>query len=143
MILGIGIDIIEIDRIEKAVLQTEGFLKRVFTENEIKYFETRKMRFEVIAGNFAAKEAVAKALSVGFRYCDWKDIEVLRDSLGKPYAVLHNNAKNLMAEGCIIHVSISHCHTYAVANAVIESWDSFSGIEAVDTVSHEIKSSIS
>lgn len=125
MIIGIGIDIIEISRIEKAASKEE-FVNKVFTQDEIKYFDSRNRRPEVIAGNFASKEAVVKAMSVGFRNFEWKDIEVLRDSLGKPYVILHNNARNMLGNNCIIHVTISHCQNYAVANAIIEDWDSMS-----------------
>lgn len=123
VILGIGIDIIEIKRIEAAISKNSDFLSRVFTADEIKYFESRNKRTEVLAGNFAAKEAVSKALAVGFRYFEWKDIEVLRDALGKPFVILHNNAKSMLSDNCMVHISISHCHEYAVANALIESWD--------------------
>lgn len=121
MIVGIGIDIIEINRVEKVMLKNGEFLDRIFTKNEIEYFNSRKNRPEVIAGNFAAKEAVIKALSVGLRCYEWKDVEILRDALGKPYVILHNNAKNLVSDNCIIHITISHCREYAVANAVVEA----------------------
>lgn len=123
MIIGIGIDIIEISRIEKVISRKDTFLERVFTQNERKYFKSRGGRAEVVAGNFAAKEAVVKAMSVGFRNFEFKDIEVLRDVLGKPYVILHNNAKSVINSKCMIHVSISHSRNNAVANAVIETWD--------------------
>ena len=79
MIIGIGTDIIEIERIETAVKRTKNFMNKMFTENEIKIFESRGFRSEVIAGNFAAKEAVSKAVGTGFRDFGVKDIEILRD----------------------------------------------------------------
>ena len=79
MIIGIGTDIIEIERIEIAVKRTKGFINKLFTENEINIFESRGFKSEVIAGNFAAKEAVSKALGTGFRGFGVKDIEILRD----------------------------------------------------------------
>lgn len=127
MILGIGIDIIEIRRIEKAILRNDAFLEKVFTEKERMYFKSRGVRAEVVAGNFAAKEAVAKAMSLGFRYFGFKDIEVLRNGLGKPYVVLHNTAKNMINSKSHIYVSISHSRDNAVANAIIET------CEGVDT----------
>jgi len=134
MIIGIGVDIIEIERIKQAIEKTDSFVKRVFTNDEINLFEQRKWNCEVVAGNFAAKEAVVKALSVGLRGFEWIDVEVLRDSLGKPYVLLYNNAKKILGENCVIHVSISHCKEYAVANAVIESWD---GIEYLENMGAE------
>ena len=91
MIIGIGTDIIEIERIEIAVKRTKGFINKLFTENEINIFESRGFKSEVIAGNFAAKEAVSKALGTGFRGFGVKDIEILRDELGKPVVNLNSN----------------------------------------------------
>lgn len=138
MILGIGVDIIEIQRVKEALERTENFVERVFTKDEIKFFESRKMNPEVVAGNFAAKEAVVKALSTGFKGFEWKDVEVLRDSLGKPYVLLYNQAKKLLTDNCIVHVSISHCKEYAVANAVLESWDGMNVLEGEMVWSEEI-----
>ena len=92
-ILGIGIDIIEIDRIEKVLKRTPRFLERNFTEKEIEYFKENNFRSESIAGNFAAKEAISKAIGTGIRGFNLKDIEVLRDHLGKPIVNKYNNLK--------------------------------------------------
>ncbi len=132
MIIGIGVDIIEIERIKQAVEKTEGFLSRVFTASEIEFFSQRRNNPQVIAGNFAAKEAVVKALGTGLRGFEWTDIEVLRDALGKPYVLLYNSASTILANDCVIHISISHCKEYAVANAVIEAWDGIDSFENVD-----------
>tara|TARA_Y100000588_G_C13889231_1_gene767933 strand:+ start:132 stop:521 length:390 start_codon:yes stop_codon:yes gene_type:complete len=120
MVKGIGIDIIEISRIKKAVEKSDRFVKRLFTENEIEYFKSKNMKVESIAGNFAAKEAVVKALGTGLRGFKWTDIEVLRDELGKPVVYLHNGAKELATDRGIneVMLSISHCKEYAVANGV-------------------------
>ena len=96
MIIGIGTDIIEIDRIEKAINRNNGFLDKVFTAREIEMFKERNMRSEVIAGNFAAKEAVSKALGTGFRGFSLGDIEILRDQLGKPIVYLSDNIENII-----------------------------------------------
>ena len=120
MVKGIGIDIIEISRIKKAVEKSDRFVKRLFTENEIDYFKSKNMKAESIAGNFAAKEAVVKALGTGLRGFKWTDIEVLRDELGKPVVYLHNGAKKVATDRGIneVMLSISHCKEYAVANGV-------------------------
>jgi holo-[acyl-carrier protein] synthase len=122
LIVGIGIDIVEIDRISRAIMKNRAFVQRFFTENEQDYFKERNNRYEVIAGNFAAKEAFSKALGTGIRNFTLKDVEVLRDPVGKPYINLFNNAFAVMQELEIskIHVSISHCRQYAAANVIAE-----------------------
>lgn len=120
MVKGIGVDIIEIERIKKAVEKSDRFVERLFTENEIEYFKSKNMKPESIAGNFAAKEAIVKAMGTGIRGFKWTDIEVLRDELGKPVVLLHNEARNVANQYGIsqIMLSISHCKEYAVANSV-------------------------
>lgn len=120
MVKGIGVDIIELDRIDCAIKKSSRFLPRLFTDKEIAYFESKNMKVESIAGNFAAKEAIVKALGTGVRGFQWKDIEVLRDSLGRPTVALYNGAKKVALEREIseLMVSISHCKTYAVANSI-------------------------
>ena len=120
MITGLGIDIIEIDRIKKAIEKNERFLTKIFTENECLMFSEKAMKTETIAGNFAAKEAVSKVLGSGVAGFKWTDIEVLRKPDGKPFVVLHNGAlqrsKDIGTNK--IEVSISHNKTSAVANAI-------------------------
>lgn len=121
MIIGIGTDIIEICRVEKAVKSTKGFIEKLFTENEIKMFESKGFKSEVIAGNFAAKEAVSKAIGTGFRGFGLKDIEVLRNELGRPIVNLSSKAyRALDREDVNIHLSISHSKDNAIAYAVME-----------------------
>ena len=122
MIIGIGTDIIEIDRMGKALIN-KGFLHKNFTEKEIEYFLKRKNMSEVVAGNFAAKEAVSKALGTGFRGFGLIDIEVLRNDLGKPQVNLYGQAKNIAERGGVskIHISISHNKTQAIAYCITES----------------------
>lgn len=122
MIVGVGVDIIEIYRIKKSLERRETFLTKLFTKNEIEYFESKKFRPEFVAGKFAAKEAVAKALGTGFREFDFKDIEIEHNALGKPLVTLRGKAK-LIAEkngDYNIHISISHSETNAIAYAVLE-----------------------
>lgn len=120
MIIGIGTDIIEIDRIEKAINRNNGFLDKVFTTREIEMFKERNMRAEVIAGNFAAKEAVSKALGTGVRGFSLLDIEILRDQLGKPIVYLSDDMKKIINANHRINVSISHNRTSAIAFVVLE-----------------------
>lgn len=121
MIIGIGTDIIEIERIEKVINRTNSFIEKSFTSNEIEYFKTKGLKGNVIAGNFAAKEAISKAIGTGFRGFTLKDIEVLRDEFGKPVVKLSNKIHGLLNVGQFnIHVSISHSRENAIAYAVIE-----------------------
>ena len=126
MIIGIGVDIIEIERVRQAIQNNKNFLSKLFTEKEIDYFISRNMNSEVIAGNFAAKEAVSKALGTGIRGFSFKDIEILRNELGKPEVILHSGAK-LIGNKLIgnnnslrIHLSISHNDSNAIAYSVLE-----------------------
>ena len=120
MIIGIGTDIIEIDRIEKAINNNKNFLSKIFTDNEIELFRKRNMRIEVIAGNFAVKEAISKAIGTGIRGFSLIDIEVLRDDLGKPMAYLNDNVEKIINRKYRLNVSISHNKTSAVAFVILE-----------------------
>lgn len=117
----IGIDIVEIKRIEKVIEKNEKFLERFFTKNEIEYFKSKNLKTQTIAGNFTAKEAISKALGTGIRNFKLSDIEVLRDELGCPYVNVYNNLENIIRDKNIkeIKVSISHSRDYAVSNAIL------------------------
>lgn len=121
MIIGIGTDIIEISRIEKAINNTPKFLEKTFTENEINLFKSKGMRSEVVAGNFAAKEAFSKALGTGFRKFGLLDVEVLRDELGKPIINVSDKIINILGSGNYkMNVSISHNKSSAIAFVILE-----------------------
>lgn len=124
MIVGIGNDIVEIDRIKKAV-EKGGFVDRYFTEAEKGLFEKRKMNPSTIAGNFSAKEAVSKVFGTGVSGFSLKDIEILRNDLGKPIVNLYNGANELAASLGIarIHITISHSKELVNAIAVGECND--------------------
>ena len=114
MIIGTGIDIIEIERIQKAIDRWgNSFLEHVFTPKEIAYAKKYAASAQHFAARFAAKEAVYKAISTN-PTIRWKDIEITNDENGKPCCTVHvpNFAGNIL-------LSISHTHTYAVANAII------------------------
>ena len=118
-----GTDIIEIDRIKAAIIKTPSFKDRIFTKNEQDYcFGKKAGRYSSLAARFAAKEAVAKALGTGLgSKASPLDIEVLNDTLGKPYVSLKGITKETFrligAEN--IDISLSHGKDYAVAFAVI------------------------
>lgn len=113
MIFGVGIDIVEISRI-KRLMENTRFLERCFTKREREYFKARKMRAEVVAGSFAAKEALSKALGSGVRGFNLADIEVLRDGRGAPYISFEKGT------GLKFSLSISHCKQYATAFVIAE-----------------------
>jgi len=126
VILNCGTDIIEISRIKKSIEDYgENFLQRIFTKQEIEYCEShKKAKYQHYAARFAAKEAVSKMFGTGFNgYFEWKDIEVINSSAGKPEIKLHNKALKLYEEQNYnnITVSISHCEEYALC-LVIGYW---------------------
>lgn len=121
MIEGIGIDVVEIPRMQRAIdVWGNVFLAKVLTEREISYAHSKKDPTPHIAARFAVKEAVAKALTIGwsggFR---WKDVEVANDEGGKPEVVLYGQVKELLKRSKIL-VSISHSESVVVAFAIIE-----------------------
>lgn len=117
---GVGTDIIEIERIQKAI--SDSFLNKCFTEAERAYFQSRNMRTETIAGNFAAKEAIVKALGTGIGRVGWKDVSVLRNEAGQPHVIFSESiAAWLDGIGAgTVHISISHCRSLAIAFCAIE-----------------------
>lgn len=121
MIIGIGIDIIEIERIEKAI-QMPAFLTKVFTERERIYCDGRgRQRAASYAARFAGKEAVLKALGTGFSGGTWQDIEIIPDPGGQPQVFLRGHfaevAKRLQVVK--IHISLTHAQMYAAAEALL------------------------
>ncbi len=122
MILGIGVDIVEIRRIREILAKDNGFLEKIFTSNEIEYLMRRNLRPEYVAGRFAAKEAVSKALGTGFRGFSFRDIIIENSTLGKPIVTLKGKARVIANKtgNTNIHLSISHGEDNAIAYAVLE-----------------------
>ena len=124
MIVGLGIDITEIDRIEAAISRRgQAFLDRVFTPAEIRYCEEHRNRFERYAGRFAAKEAGMKALGTGWRRgVRWVDFEVVRLPSGRPTLSLHARAEQIAGQLGVsaISLSITHSGNLAVAQVIFE-----------------------
>lgn len=114
MIIGIGIDLIEVARVQKAIERNPRFVDRVFTEREIQYSEGKKSRFEHLAARFAVKEAFFKA--IGQRIA-WADVETTNLPSGQPQVTLL--AKNIYGF-TRSHVTISHTAEYATAVVVLE-----------------------
>jgi len=125
VIIGLGADIAEIDRIEAAI-QRHGraFLERVFTPQEIEYCERYRARGERYAARFAAKEAIMKALGTGWRHgVRWVDIEVVRLPGGRPTIELRGAARQHAERLGVsrIHVSLTHSGNLAFAEVIFES----------------------
>ncbi len=116
MTTGVGTDIIEVSRIRSSLARHSGFRDRVLTPAEQEICFSGGDPAQRVAGRFAAKEAVAKALGCSL---GWQDVEILPDERGCPAAFLRGKACEV-AGGRRILVSISHCRTYAVAVAVLE-----------------------
>lgn len=121
MILGTGIDIIEIKRIQ-SVFDTEKKKMRIFTEKEIALASPGN--YARLSGYYAAKESFSKALGTGIKGIAFKDIEVLKDSAGKPYInkekVLAHVQKLFKVEDFTVHLTISHDRDKAIAMVIIE-----------------------
>lgn len=122
MIIGIGTDIVEIDRVKAAMEREQGFVSRVLTPKERELLSKKAKPWEYTAGRFSAKEAISKALGTGIRGFSLQDIEVLNDELGAPKVELKGAALELMSNysSYKIHLSISHCRDYASAFALLE-----------------------
>ena len=121
MIVGIGNDIIEIERIEKAISK-EGFKNKVYTQKELENIEKRGDRVETYAGIFSAKEAISKAIGTGVREFSLTDLEILNDDLGKPYVAVSEKLDKIIKdkkENYQIEISISHSKKYAIAMVII------------------------
>ncbi|WP_298867437.1 holo-ACP synthase [uncultured Gimesia sp.] len=122
VIVGLGTDIVEIERIGQMIERHgETFLDRVFTENENKYCGTKKNKEQHYAGRWAAKEAVMKALGTGFiKGIGWKEIEVINLASGKPTIVISGGVERQAGELGIteILITISHSREFATATAI-------------------------
>ncbi len=123
MIIGVGVDIVQVDRIQKNI-EKQKFIDKVYTDKEKEYLIKRKLNPQTAAGLFAAKEAVSKALGTGISGFNITDIEILKDEFNKPEIMLHNNALKISKDKGIdkINISISHEKDYAIAFAVAERY---------------------
>lgn len=122
MIYGIGVDIIEIERINKSLKRFPGqFEEKVFTQNEIDYCRSKADPSKHFAGRFAVKEAVMKSLGKGMgQSMDWKDMEVLNKESGQPVLRIQGRGKDLFDNLRLkeILISISHSDSHAVGQAI-------------------------
>lgn len=120
-LIGIGTDIIEIERLKRASERSgERFLEKIFTPGERSFCDARSDRFSCYAARFAAKEAVLKAMGTGMAGCGLADVEVTRTRGGRPEIILHGAAAEIAKNKGIaaVLISISHSRDQAVAFAV-------------------------
>src|SRR5271168_406524 len=125
MIIGMGVDLAEVGRIQKAIERHgEAFLRRVYTAGEREYCERFKNKYERYAGRFAAKEAAMKALGTGWRRgVRWVDFEVVREKGGRPTIQLAGEARKIAEELGVknISLSITHSGDMALAEVIFEN----------------------
>lgn len=121
MVKGIGIDIIEIDRIRRSVDRLgDLFLRKIYTPQELAYCSSKQNMYQHLAARFAAKEATSKAMSTGwsgeFR---WKDVEIMNNPSGQPRIIVTGKLREKLATS-EIYLSISHSDNHVVAMVIIE-----------------------
>ena len=125
MIVGTGIDISEVPRIKASIARFgDRFLRRIFTEAEIRYCDSKANRVERYAARFAAKEAAMKAIGTGWNYgVTWRDVEVCRQPGGRPTIAFHGKAAEFAAKLGAVRTALSLSHTkeYAIAQVILES----------------------
>lgn len=121
MILGLGIDIIEIERIKKSIEEYgEHFLNKIFTKEEINYSQNKPNKFQHFAARFAAKEAIYKALSSDTnKVYSWQDVEIYNDKNGLPKVKFYGALKNYLNEKKQIKISMSHSENYVTCVAIL------------------------
>ncbi|OQY40111.1 MAG: holo-[acyl-carrier-protein] synthase [Candidatus Cloacimonetes bacterium 4572_65] len=123
MIYGIGNDIIEVTRIQKAIERGSGFVEKVFSTREIALCNSKGSRVQSYAARFAGKEAFMKALKTGWADgISWREIEILSYESGAPYIELTGKTKEYVEnEGItVIHITLSHIKEFAIANVTLE-----------------------
>jgi holo-[acyl-carrier protein] synthase len=125
MILGIGIDIIEVDRIAKSYERFgDRFLNRILHPSEVQYCLSHKVPGPFLAVRFAAKEAISKAFGTGIgAQLGWQDMEICRKESGEPFVVLHGGGEKLLKQrgARMVLVSLSHTQAHAAAVAILET----------------------
>ncbi|HTB85887.1 MAG TPA: holo-ACP synthase [Candidatus Sulfotelmatobacter sp.] len=125
MILGTGIDIIEVARIAASYEKFgERFVNRILLPDEIAYCLQHRKPAPFLAVRFAAKEAISKSFGTGIcAALGWQDMEIRRKESGEPFVVLHGKGKILLeSRGAkTVHISLSHTENYAAATAILEA----------------------
>lgn len=118
-VVGVGIDLVDVDRFRTSLLRTPSLVPRLFTDAERSYAERVSDPAERYAARFAAKEAVMKALGVGLGAFGFHDVEVLRDDGGRPRIGIYGPAETLAVRAGVVGWQISLSHTTSAAGAVV------------------------
>ncbi|NWF88607.1 MAG: holo-ACP synthase [Ignavibacteriaceae bacterium] len=125
MVMGIGIDIIEIDRIKESVDKFgDKFLNKIYTQTELNYCLQKKYKYQHLAARFAAKEAVYKALATGWnKDVSWQSIEISNEPNGMPLVTLKGNLKKFLSNDKDLKISMSHSKEYVTCVAIVYKTD--------------------
>lgn len=116
----LGIDMVEVSRIQQAIERSQRFTVRVYTPNEIEYARGKGVhQYETFAGIYAVKEACVKALGVGMRFGSFQDMEVIHDVYGAPQLVLRNNFLSIFKDKGFTDITMSISHTDSLAMAQV------------------------
>ena len=121
MVIGIGIDIIEIERIKNSIDRFgDGFLNKIYTKNELEYCLAKHNKYQHLAARFAAKEAIYKAIATGWgKHATWKSMEISNEPNGMPIVKFIGKLKEFLADDKDIKISISHSENYVTCVAII------------------------
>jgi len=121
MVIGIGVDIIEIDRIKGSIEKYgDSFLKKIYTQTELDYCLTKSNKYQHLAARFAAKEAVYKALTTGTQEkAGWQNIEILNKPNGMPVVKLKGTLEKFLTNGNSLKISMSHSNNYVTCFAIV------------------------
>jgi holo-[acyl-carrier protein] synthase len=121
MIIGVGIDIIEIDRIKKSIEKFgDLFINKIFTKTEISYCESKKNKYQHYAARFAAKEAIIKAFSISKIYgFSWHDMEIYNEPDGTPKTNIYGKMGEFLGDDKGLQISLSHSDNYVVSYAIL------------------------
>ncbi|MEW6702837.1 MAG: holo-ACP synthase [Bacteroidota bacterium] len=127
MVLGIGIDIIEIERIKESVDKFgDSFLRKIYTKRELNYSLSRKNKYQHLAARFAAKEAIYKALSNDTdKVYSWQDVEIYNEVNGLPKVNFYGSLKNYLSDDKELKISMSHSENYVTCVAILFSTRNF------------------
>jgi len=121
MVIGIGIDIIEIERIKSSIDRFgDSFLNKIYTKNELDYCLAKHNKYQHLAARFAAKEAIYKALATGWeKAATWKSMEITNEPNGLPVVAFFGKLKEFFADDKDIKISLSHSDNYVTCVAII------------------------
>ncbi len=121
MVFGIGIDIIEIDRVQNSIEKYgDHFLNKIYTKTELDYSLAKANKYQHLAARFAAKEAVFKALTTGWnKEIGWQDIEIYNEPNGMPLVKLKGDLENFLSNGKSLKISMSHSRDYVACVAIV------------------------